>query len=217
MKTTRQRILDYIASRGVVTSAEVSAALRMTGANARHHLSTLVVEGVLQIVGERSTEQRGRPAQLYRLTATVSAHALDVLAAALLQHELERIDPARPEEMDLVLNQLAQRMAEALVGANRTAIGRSLAARLQFVVRRLAAFHYQPRWEAHARGPRLVLGHCPYGSLAPAHPQICQIDQRLLSLLVEADARQTAVLEETSPGLYQCVFEIHPARKISNP
>lgn len=210
MKTTRQRIIEYIISRGVVTSAEVAAALHMTGANARHHLSTLVLEGVCQIVGERSTELRGRPAQLYRLSATVSAHALDVLASALMQQELSRVDMANPEELDKVLHQIAQRMVETLVGPNKATIGRNLTVRLQFVVRRLAAFHYQPRWEAHARGPRLVLGHCPYGRLAVTQPHICLIDEHLISRMIEADARLTSKLEQTSPGLYQCVFEIHP-------
>ena len=208
MKTTRQRIVDYIESRQAAAPAEIASALKMSAANARHHLTVLADEGVVQVVGERPVQGRGRPAQLYRLSAAVSAHALDVLAAALLRQALEQFDAQKSEEWAAFLDRLAESMAVQIRGSQVGGGGRSLTLRLQTAVRRLGAFHYQPRWEAHAVGPRLILSHCPYSSLLSQFPQVCLLDQRLLSRLVDAPVLPFSLQETIAPGLKQCVFVV---------
>jgi predicted ArsR family transcriptional regulator len=66
--------------------------------------------------------------------------------------------------------------------------------------------HYQARWEAGADGPRIVLGHCPYGTVIEKHPELCQMDGALLAKLLGGEVRQTAKLEKGAGGLPYCVF-----------
>ncbi len=206
MKTSRQKILEYIDARGAAAAPEIAAALHMTAANARYQLAALAADGVLQMVAERSAGQRGRPTQFFRRAVDVAAHGLDHLAQALLELELARLDPDQPEQLD----QLAQRLAEALAQQMKQALplaeARTLAVRLQNTVRRLAAFHYQARWEAHATGPRLIFGHCPYRAVLPQFPQLCRMDQQMLKELLSTQVSQAARLEQVAPGLTQCVF-----------
>ncbi len=208
MKTTRQRIVDFIETRQAASPAEIAAALKMTAANARHHLTALADEGVVQVVGERTAQKRGRPAQLYRLTSIVSAHALDVMAAALLRQALRQFQAGGGEDWAVFLDRLAEAMAEQMRGPQIISGGRSLTLRLQAAVRKLAAYHYQPRWEAHAVGPRLILAHCPYGSLPAEFPQVCQLDQRLIGNLLGSPVICTTIQEAVAPGIRQCVFVV---------
>jgi predicted ArsR family transcriptional regulator len=93
--TTRQQILEYIQSKEVACAAEISRALHMTAANARHHLSALKDEGVVTVIGQRPSPGRGRPVDLYRLTLPLVRHNLDGLANVLLLELLDRADSER--------------------------------------------------------------------------------------------------------------------------
>ena len=82
--TSRQRIIEYLQSKEVVTALEISSALHMTPANARHHLSILRDEGVVHVLGQRARAGRGRPVDLYCLWRPISRHNLDGLAQRLI-------------------------------------------------------------------------------------------------------------------------------------
>ena len=72
MKTVRERILEYIRSHRAVTVAELSQAFQMTPANARHHLATLLEQGLLQVVADRPASGKGRPAHIYAISEQAS-------------------------------------------------------------------------------------------------------------------------------------------------
>jgi predicted ArsR family transcriptional regulator len=62
VKTSRQKILDYFRMHPIASAGELSRAMLMTPANARHHLNILVEQGALVQVGERAPAKgRGRP------------------------------------------------------------------------------------------------------------------------------------------------------------
>ena len=208
MKTSRQRVLEYIRTRKVVGSAELSRVFKMTPANARHHLSVLQEQGLVQVVGQLPAEGKGRPARLYSLAEQVQSHNLDGLAAALLDELLAGLDPS---EVVQVTGRLAQRLiwagqpgSEALPGDHPTR--RSLTQAILQAVQRLNARHYQARWEAHAESPRLILGHCPYAAIIAEHPELCRMDAALLELLLERPVSQAARLAPDPQGGTFCLF-----------
>ncbi len=199
-KTSRQRILEFIASRETTTSEEISHALHMGAANARYHLGGLEDEGLVQVIGELPGKGRGRPRQIYTLRQNTARHNLEALAAALL----ETAAGTGEEQRHLLL----PRLAEILAGAEPPPPG-SLSQRLYQGIRRLNQMNYHARWEARAGAPRLILGHCPYAGLPAQHGELCQMDAYLLERLLDAPVQQTARLEPSAPGLRQCVFIIH--------
>ena len=200
MPTTRQRILEYIKSKEVTTAADLSSALHMTAANARHHLSTLKEEGVVQVIGQRPSRRRGRPVDLYHLSFPLSLHNLDGLAHAVLLELLGEADPQAQEE-------LLERLALKIVPRAATA-SKNLTQRLTQAVQLLNRLSYQSRWEAHAQGPRVILHHCPYSAIIAQHPEICRIDRFLLRNMLDLPVQQLAKLEMTPTGIPQCVFKL---------
>jgi predicted ArsR family transcriptional regulator len=188
--TTRQKILDYLKRNRSVSSREIARALRMTPANARHHLGILAADGRVEVVRRRQVG-RGRPEKVYRLAGTLVGDNLAVLADAVLTLASGKIE----------MESLGKRIAGEKAGSDR-----SLAQILAIVVERLNAMHYQARWEAGAEGPHIILGHCPYVRIIEQHPELCKMDNALLGELLGRKVDQLAKLEEGAGGVPFCVF-----------
>ena len=188
--TTRQKILDFLKRNRTVSSREIARALRMTPANARHHLGLLTADGRVEVISQRQGG-RGRPEKVYRLAGTLVGDNLSALADALLAEAGQKVK----------MEALGKRMAGESVLS-----GQPLMRRLVSTVERLNAIHYQARWEAGAEGPRVILGHCPYAAVIERHPELCQMDAALLGELLGGTAQQVAKLEKGAGGMAFCVF-----------
>ncbi len=142
---------------------------------------------------------------LYCLWRPISLHNLDGLAGALLaeifaeSHQAEQAE----FEQDEILNRLASRLLPPSPIETK-----NLTQRLSQSVQHLNRMNYQARWEAHAQGPRLILQHCPYAAIVADHPEVCRMDQFLLSHLLSLPAQQLSRLEKTPSGFRQCVFKL---------
>ncbi|RPI80547.1 MAG: ArsR family transcriptional regulator [Chloroflexi bacterium] len=196
MKTTRQHILDYLEIKQAASPVDIARALHLTAANIRHHLSILNEEGVVDVIDQRPAARKGRPSQVYALRRQVFTHNLDTLSSALLV-EIYLLLP--PEERSVFLKRLARR----LISENRQT---NPSQRLVHSVSCLNKMNYQARWEARADAPRVILGHCPYASILPEHPELCQMDAFMLEEMLGQPVLQTARLEKTPQGFRQCVF-----------
>lgn len=211
MKTSRQRVLEYVQAHHPVTAADLSQALHMTEANARHHLSILQQRGLLRSAGQRRGSAKGRPARLYLPSEQLLGHNLDQLAAALLDLLGARLGSG---ELDELLHNLAGRMLQTGQNA-RPAGNESLTQRLYRAIQQLNQLHYQARWEAWRGAPRLILDHCPYAAIIAQHPELCRLDAYLLESLAGSQVEQTSKLEPDTQGALHCIFNILEPRKRS--
>ena len=84
----------------------------------------------------------------------------------------------------------------------------SLTRRLAQVIARLNKDGYSARWEAHAVAPQIFFDHCPYSAVIASHPEMCQIDARILDRLLDGQVEQTARLEKTTRGTRFCQFSL---------
>lgn len=201
MKTSRQRLLEFVQAQHLVSAQDVAQALRMTPANARHHLNILVEQGLVSIVGQRHPAGKGRPLLLYGVAAERLGHNLDQLNSALLS-EVTQTMP-----VDVVAALLAG-VAGRMAGVGEESRPATLTRRLYAAVQRLNSLHYAARWEAHADAPRLILGHCPYAAIIEQHPELCQVDAHLLERLSGVAVTQIARRVEDHQGLRVCVFRL---------
>ena len=80
--------------------------------------------------------------------------------------------------------------------------------RLAVVIEALNRMHYQAHWEAHAAGPRLILGRCPYAGLVEHHPDLCLMDKAMLESRLLTRVEQLAKLEHNERGLPFCLFAL---------
>jgi predicted ArsR family transcriptional regulator len=204
MKTSRQRVLEFIQSHRGVSAAEISRALQMTEANARHHLDILEVQGLVEVVGQAPAQGKGRPRRLFGLAEHALGHNLDGLADVLLGGLAAALPP---QDFEPFLKKAAQSL-KGEQGKPGRKISASLTQRLFNAVQRLNELNYLARWEAHAEAPRLILGRCPYAAILPEHPELCRFDGYLLESLAEAPVTQTARLARDARGLPHCVFAL---------
>jgi predicted ArsR family transcriptional regulator len=203
MKTTRQRILEYIESQRAVTATDISQALRMTPANARHHLAILQEQGSVKIIGQRPKEGKGRPAQVFSTSGQITGNNLDQLSSALLAEAEQRLSPGAHQNY---LKRIAQRLTPP--PANNGRRGSNLSQRLYDTIQHLNKRDYHARWEAHVFAPRLILGHCPYRAIIKEHPELCQIDTHILEDLLGEEVEQLAKLTPDNRGATSCIFQI---------
>ena len=205
-QTSRQRILAYLRDHNGVSAAETGRALRVTAANIRHHLSILVSDGRVQIIGARPGNSRGRPVQMYGLSDVAVGDNLAGLADALLSEILENVSAP---VLDALLRSLAARLAFAQSGETMGHITR----RLALTIEQLNRLGYASRWEAHAAGPRIIFEHCPYAAVIGRHPELCQMDAFLLADFLKAEATQVSKLESNARGLPFCMFIVGGSRQ----
>jgi len=210
MKTSRQRLLEYVQAHRVVTVEDLSRALRMTRANARHHLAILREQGVVDLVGLRPSQGKGRPAQLYSLSEQTQRNNLDRLVSALLKELISSkpVDTRNSAFRNLAKRMLDEPLPESGSQGAQACSNPNLTQRLYTAVRQLNEFNYQARWEAHAVAPRLIFGHCPYAAILPQHPEMCRFDGVLLEEMLGDAVTQTAKLEPDLRGAVHCVFRV---------
>lgn len=202
MNLTQQKIYQYLQRNSSATAGELSGSLGMTAANIRHHLARMTQEGMIE-TSLQASSGRGRPTYRYSLSIKAQANNLDALSNTLL---LEYLAQFLPAEKPAALQRLASRLLEILAaGRPMPPAGAHLTRRLTNSVQFLNACLYQARWEAHASGPNLMLGHCPYIAILAQHPELCQVDAFLLEKLLNSPVKQVARLGANSPV---CIFQV---------
>jgi DeoR family suf operon transcriptional repressor len=223
--TSRQRILDYIRRHRYITAGEISRVLRMTPANARHHLAILAEQGLVEVVSTRPTGGKGRPSQVFSPTGQDLGGSLEQLAHAMLDI-LEKSVTVEADNSSLRLLALRLAKGKAERDANDGAqeeldsepdqynAGSHLTQRLYASVSRLNDLGYAARWEARSDAPRVILGHCPYARILDDHPQLCRMDEFLLEDLLQAPVEQVAKLARDVLGAPFCMFVVHEVRKL---
>ena len=192
--TSRLRILDHLRKHHTASALELSRALEMTRANARHHLGVLEESDLVQVIGQR-TQGRGRPANLFALSQHVLGDGLDRLSSLLLD---EWSGSRSGAQGDAAMRTLGRRLGRQVSGP--------LTARLTETIKNLNLMHYQSRWEAGAAGAHVIMGHCPYAAIIENHPELCRMDAFLLEESLGLSVEQIAKLERPGQGMPQCVF-----------
>jgi len=179
MTTARQKVLTYLTKNRTASAREISRSLKMSAATVRHHLRVLASDGRLEMETVRPREERGRPEKMYSLSRAALGDNLSALGEAILAEAGSKLK--------------MEALAKHLAGDSNFA-SQPIAKRMNLVIEKLDEMNYHARWEAGAEGPRVLFGHCPYASLLPKHPELCEMDVSLLSQLTSRP-----VLNETRP------------------
>lgn len=193
--TARQRVLAYLEKHQTATVKEIAHGLEMTPANVRHHLNLLQRDGRVQVIGQKNTEERGRPQQIYALAYSRLGDNLPNLTLALL-HLLETHVPTLEDRLTA--------LTTTLLGTPD--LPTALTPRLNAAIEWLDAHRYHARWEAHAEGPHIIFAHCPYLAVLEDAPYLCQMDARLLETMLGQPVTQIARREQSRRGLPLCIF-----------
>jgi predicted ArsR family transcriptional regulator len=200
MQYTRKQIIGYLKTHHSASIPELSQVLNLTVGNIRHHIETLASENVVEALGSLPNTGRGRPTRLYGLTKGTLDQNLEPLSSSLLQLLIKETPKTN-------IQQRVSQVAQTMIGDLEPPP--NIVQRLNQVIQWLNEHHYQARWEASPGGPRVILGHCPYAAIQKSNPEMCLIDNAILSQLIGLPMERRRHQERNAPGTMHCVFSVN--------
>ena len=191
----RRRLYDFVVRQtSPISKDEVSEAIGLPRTTAAFHLDKLVELGLLDVVHERRSGRTGpgagRPAKLYRrseeqIEVSLPDRRYEAASHLLTDSLLEAQTTGEPPRE--ILNRRAYEWGEDLAAQ---ADGD--------VVRALEGLGFEPRQD----GATILLGNCPFHSLAQRHTQlVCGMNLCLISGLLDGIAATTHTASlDPAPG-----------------
>lgn len=203
--TTRERILELLQHRPYLTAAEMSRTLRVTRHDIRYHIKFLISQGLVTQMLPTSRPGRsaaGRPAMVYQLSPSARPDSSEKLADILLEMGQKSASP------QAFLDEAALRFVPInLIEPAQTHLSQHLNTSIQIINQH----PYQARWEAHSTGPQVIFGSCPFSAIIAKHPELCQMDRRIIENLTGLPAQQTKKIDPHSTSSAVCIFKLSQA------
>jgi predicted ArsR family transcriptional regulator len=202
LQATRQLILEYLKKHGRATVDELATVLELTSVTVRHHLDILRSEDLVAEPLIRRKTSRGRPQYVFSLTDKASAHfpkRYDDLALKVLAEVKAN---ASPQLVNVIFEGVATRLSAE---APQPVPDEPIVNRLNRAVTFLTERGYVAHWEEQADGYLLHTCNCPYESLAPQNPELCNMDMALVGNLLGVMPQRVDRLAE---GGQSCAYLI---------
>lgn len=200
MKTSREKILQNLLTYPKSTINELAEAVGINAISVRHHLTSLQAEGL--VLSEEERHGVGRP----RLVYLLSDEGMEQFPSryyAFTNHLLEQLKKAIPEKtFTNILNQMADNAAGDTL---EKVENMNMEQKLEVVKDILAREGFTMEWEKNGDQYFIHEVSCPYLQIVQSHPEICKIDQRLISTVLSAPIEKIQCILN---GNTQCSFII---------
>jgi predicted ArsR family transcriptional regulator len=214
-KSTRERVLKTLLKQHRCTINELAEAVEINPISVRHHISRLQADGLVSSEEERHGV--GRPRQVYFLTEAGLEH-FPTRYLRLTIRLLEQLKENLPSSM---VNKLFSEMAADLVkeyANSAKAQGLTTEQRLELVKDILKEEGFEIEWEKKEDQFFIREVSCPYLHVGQNHPEVCWIDQTLISSVLDLPTEKVkCVLDGDSYCTYVVPVqaEIIPSEEIS--
>jgi predicted ArsR family transcriptional regulator len=153
----------------------------------RHHIASLEAEGLIGCEDERHGV--GRPRQLFFLTET-GVEQFPTRYVRLTVRLLEHLKETMPEAMiSKLFTQMAQDLANDLAVGTETK-NLTMKERLNLVKDLLRREGFSIEWEQLGDGYEIHEASCPYYYVGQNHPEVCAVDQVLISTVLAVPAEK---------------------------
>jgi DeoR family transcriptional regulator, suf operon transcriptional repressor len=209
MKSTRERILQTLVSEPRSTITDLADAVGINAISVRHHLSSLEAEGL--IASEEERHGVGRPRLVYFLT----------------EKGLERFPTRYFRLTNLLLDQIkdtlpAHTVQQLFVSMANDLAGRYMARtqtmtteqKLDLIKEVLSQEGFIIEWEKTADQYQIHEVTCPYYHVGQSHPEVCAVDQTLISTMLSIPAEKVnCVLRGDS----LCTYTVPLYEKVEQP
>jgi predicted ArsR family transcriptional regulator len=177
-KSTRERVLQTLQKKHRCTINELAEAVDINPISVRHHISKLQADGL--VGSEEERHGVGRPRQLYFLTEAGIEH-FPTRYMRLAIRLLEQLKEQMPAEMvNHLFTQIAADLVEEYADPVKTQ-GLSTEQRLNLVKGLLKGEGFEIEWERIGDNYYIREVSCPYLHVGQNHPEVCRIDQTLIS------------------------------------
>lgn len=183
--STRDRVMQILLSRERCTINELAEIVDINPISVRHHIGKLEAEGLVTSLEERHGV--GRPRRLYFLTDR-GREQFPTRYVNLTMRLLEQLKESMPAAMvDRLFTQMAQDMASDYQDEVQ---GLSVEERLDLIKRLLTHEGFTVEWEQKGDFYHIREVNCPYYRVGQNHPEVCAVDQTLISTLLDIPAQK---------------------------
>ena len=208
MKSTRDRILHTLLKKPGSTINDLAKAVDINPISVRHHLTNLQVEGLVSAQEERHGV--GRPRLIYTLTE----HGMELFPTRYLRltsRLLSQLKSSLPEPM---VSKLFAEMATSLADDYTEQMhGLSMEELLELISDLLAEEGFTVEWEKIDDQYRIHEITCPYLQIGQDHPEVCTVDQTLISKMLAVPAEKVQCILD---GSAHCTYVVQPAQTANN-
>ncbi len=203
MKSTRDKILQTLLQKPRSTINTLAEAVGINPISVRHHLTNLQMEGLVE--GQEERHGVGRPRLVYILTDE-GMERFPTRYMQLTTRLLSQMKDTMPGPVVTELfNQIAEDMASHYSSDMR---GLSMEERLNFVKEMLGREGFTVEWEKKGGQYEIHEISCPYYQIGIAHPEVCTVDQTLISKMLALPANKVQCILS---GAAHCTYVISPA------
>ncbi len=202
-KSTRDKILKTLAQHPGATVNDLAQAVGINAISVRHHLSNLQAEGLVRAEEERHGV--GRPRLIYFLTEA----GLEKFPTRYVQLVTRLLEQMKENLSSDLVHELFNKMAESLATDYEDELrGLSLEERIEVMARLLAREGFTVEWEK--KGPTYLIHEisCPYYKVGQNHPEICTMDQTLISRMLAIPAEKVQCILS---GDKYCTYVVEPS------
>lgn len=199
-KNTRERVLQTLLFRERCTILELAEIVEINPISVRHHITKLEAEGL--VTSDEERHGVGRPRRMYFLTERGREHfpTRYIRLTLLLLEQLKESVPSS------FIKGLFTQIAEDMASDYRSeVVGLSVEKRLELIKRLLAQEGFTVEVEKKGDFYQIRESNCPYYHVGQDHPEVCSVDQTLISTLLEIPAQKVQCLLH---GDAHCTFLI---------
>lgn len=202
MKSTRDRILQTLLRSPRSTINELAEAVGINPISVRHHLTNLQMEGLVNAQEERHGV--GRPRLVYVLTD----EGMERFPTRYLRLTTRLLARMKESMSGPMVSKLFSQVAEDLAAEYANQVkGLSMEERLETVKELLAEEGFTVEWEKAEDGYRIHEITCPYYQIGQSHPEVCTVDQTLISKMLAVPASKVQCILD---GNAHCTYLVKP-------
>ncbi|GAB4434122.1 MAG: winged helix-turn-helix transcriptional regulator [Anaerolineales bacterium] len=200
MKNTREKILHALLKNSRSTINALAEAVGINPISVRHHLNSLQAEGLIEAQEERHGV--GRPRLVYSLTEA-GMEKFPTRYLRLTSRLLDQLKSSLPGPM---VSKLFAEMAAGLAEEYTEQMqGLSMEERLDLIQDLLAEEGFTVEWEKSGGQYRIHEITCPYLQIGQDHPEVCTVDQTLISRMLAVPAEKVQCILD---GSAHCTYVV---------
>jgi len=205
MKSTRDKILQTLLRKPHSTINDLADAVGINPISVRHHLTNLQMEGLVE--GEEKRHGVGRPRLVYNLTN----EGMERFPTRYMQLTTRLLTQMKETMPGPVVAKLFNQIAEDLAGEYASDMkDLSMEERLDFVKEMLAQEGFTVEWEKKDGQYQIHEISCPYYQIGIAHPEVCTVDQTLISKMLALPANKVQCILD---GAAHCTYVVQPVEE----
>ena len=187
MSSTRDRVLQTLLAHPRIAIHELAQEVGINPISIRHHIASLQAEGLVNAEEERHGV--GRPRYVFFLTEA-GVEKFPTRYIRLTVRLLEQLKETMPAAMvSKIFSQMAQELANDIV-KNTELADLTMEEKLELMKAMLRQEGFNIEWERQGDQFQIVETSCPYYHVGQDHPEVCSVDQTLISSVLSIHAEK---------------------------